>query len=270
MDMSRTSGDPVTPPSVMRGRVAAFTLILAVLGAVLMAPSPARADGPTTFSNTGSIDIPASGSSGQAGPAGPYPASITVSGMTGLVTSVQVVFGGLTHSVLNDVDALVVAPTGENLVVLSDAGDPSFSSANNATLTFDDAAAGAVPSGSVPTGTYLPTNEGAVDAFAAPAPAPSTATTLAGAFSGIDPNGTWQLFIGDDATGDLGVMAGGWSLIITTAAVTPPPTGSQTAGTPLPPTGTDSTAPVLMAGILLLAGAIVVVSARRRGRSVRN
>ncbi|CAN5420187.1 hypothetical protein BH10ACT7_BH10ACT7_29460 [soil metagenome] len=271
--MSHASRDLVAAPSVRYGRAAAITLILAVLGAVVMVPSPARADGPTTFSNTTSIDIPAVGSPSQTGPASPYPSSITVAGMAGVVTAVQVVFSGLTHSTLGDVDALVVAPSGESVVVLSDIGDPAtLAFANDATLTFDDAAAGSVPNGGVPTGTYRPTNGGAVDAFPAPAPAPapSAQTTLAGAFSGIDPNGAWQLFIVDDAAGDLGAMARGWSLIVTTEILAAPPNGSQPADAALPPTGTDAVGNALLAGILLLVGVTMVMVPRRRWTSRRD
>ena len=42
--------------------------------------------------------------------------------MTGAVTKVTVAFNGLTHGSLNDVDAMLVAPTGANLLVMSDAG----------------------------------------------------------------------------------------------------------------------------------------------------
>src|SRR5262249_44812641 len=152
-----------------------------------------------------SIAVPATGSANQIGPASPYPSGISVSGVAGTVSGVTLTLNGVTHSVLNDVDALLVAPSGANLVVLSDAG----ASATNATLTFSGPAATGVPAGSVVTGTYKPTNNGSGDTFAAPAPAPSTQTTLAGAFSGVSPNGTWQLYVVDDASGDLGQIAGG-------------------------------------------------------------
>lgn len=189
----------------------------ATVGVVLA--QSAVADGPTTFSNSSAIAIPAAGSPNQIGTASPYPSSVNVSGMTGAVTKVTVAFNGLTHSALNDVDAMVVAPTGANLLVLSDAGSDALTFASNATLTFDDAAAGTVPSGNVPSGTYRPTNvaAGTTDTLPAPAPTPSSQTTLAGAFTGINPNGAWQLFVVDDTSGDLGSMAGGWSLTITTA-----------------------------------------------------
>ena len=51
--------------------------------------------------------------------------------------------------------------------------------------------------------------------FPAPAPAASSQTSLGGAFTGINPNGVWKLFVVDDTTGDVGSMAGGWSLTIT-------------------------------------------------------
>ena len=101
-----------------------------------------------------------------------------------------------------------------NLVVLSDVGDPNqLVTITNQTLTFDDAAAGGVPAQvAVPSGTYRPTNAnpgGAADVFPVAAPAPSSQTTLAGAFTGLSTaNGTWSLYVVDDATGESGTMAG--------------------------------------------------------------
>ncbi len=226
--MAHSHPRAATPPLGSRGsragarRALSFAVsIVLALGWLLVHPLSALADGPTTFSNTASIAIPATGSANQIGPASPYPSSITVNGMTGLVTKATVTFHNLTHGILNDVDAMVVAPSGENLVVLSDASAANtFTFANNATLTFDDAADSAIPdSGNVPSGSYRPTNNspgGQSDSFPAPAPSPSSDTTLAGAFTGINPNGQWRLFAVDDTTGDLGTMAGGWSLSITT------------------------------------------------------
>ncbi|TDN93246.1 Ig-like domain-containing protein [Microbacterium sp. BK668] len=240
--------------------LAASVAVALVLIGIVVTPSAAQAAGPTTFSNTASIAIPAAGSADQIGTASPYPSDIVVSGMPGSVTKVQVVFNGLTHASLNDVDAMVVAPSGQSLVVLSDVADPesTIAFASNATLTFDDTAAGAVPTGNVPTGTYRPTNNGGGDAFPAPAPVPSAQTTLAGAFTGINPNGTWRLFLVDDATGDLGTMAGGWSLVITTEeAAVPTVTTVTTSGSPSA-TGTPVTftATVTAAGSPVTAGTV--------------
>lgn len=219
-----------------RALAASLAALLTAAAGLVFAPSAAQADGPATFSNPAAIAIPAVGSPDQTGTASPYPSNITVSGMAGAVTKVQVVFNNLTHGALNDVDALVVAPSGQNLVVLSDIGDPAgLAFTTDATLTFDDAAASGVPSGNVPSGTYRPTNtdSGIAESFPAPAPAPSGQTTLAGAFTGIDPNGVWRLFIVDDNTGDTGSMAGGWSLVITTeTAAVATTTTVTTSGSP--------------------------------------
>ena len=234
----------------VRPAVAGVTALLLALAWYVLGAPPASADGPTTFSNTASIAIPKTGSANQKGPADPYPSSIDVSGMTGSVTKVTVTYHDLTHSILNDIDSMVVAPTGENLEVMSDAsGDNTFTFATNATLTFDDAAAATIPSsGNVPSGTYRPINNspgGEVDSFPPPAPTPSTNTTLAQAFTGIDPNGTWKLWAVDDTSGDVGTMAGGWSLSITTetAAVATTTTvtssdASSTTGDPVTFTAT--------------------------------
>ena len=221
-------------PLVRNATAVLVALLVGCIGFLVIDIRTAGADGPTTFSNTTTIAIPASGSANQIGPASPYPSNVVVSGMAGPITTVTVALNNLTHSTLNDVDVLLVAPTGQNLIVLSDIGDPStLATANNATLTFSDAAANTVPPGTVPTGTFRPTNNLAGDTFPAPAPAPSSQTTLAGAFTGINPNGTWALYVVDDATGDVGTMAGGWSLTITTSAAAAATTTSvTTSGTP--------------------------------------
>lgn len=103
----------------MFGRV--VTSLCLALGVPVVAATAAVADGPTTFGNTAAMDIPAAGSPNQIGDASPYPSPITVSGMTGTVSNITVTFNNLTHSIANDIDALLVSPTGENLMVMSDA-----------------------------------------------------------------------------------------------------------------------------------------------------
>lgn len=64
-------------------------------------------------------------------------------------------------------------------------------------------------------GTYEPTAYGVRPNMPAPAPVPN-ATTLS-AFNGTDPNGTWKLFVYDDAIGPgpvLGKIAGSRCLTI--------------------------------------------------------
>ncbi len=227
--------------SRVRRTAVLLSLLLVCLAWPAGLPS-ASADGPTTFSQTAALAIPATGSPNQIGPADPYPSNNVVSGMTGVVSGVTVAFNNLTHGTVNDIDALLVAPSGDNLVVLSDVGDPNtLASASNATLTFADSAAASVPTGNIPSGSYKPTNNGSGDTFPSPAPAPSSDTTLGGAFTGINPNGTWQLYVVDDTTGDIGSMAGGWSLTITTEANAAPTTTTVTTSATPSTTGSPVT-----------------------------
>jgi hypothetical protein len=102
---------------------------------------------------------------------------------------------------------------------LSDAGGTT--DVVNQTLTFDDAAAATVPdAGPMVTGTVRPSNFGTGDTFpdfTAPYPNAAAAgtATLASVFNGTEGNGTWSLYIIDDATTSAGSIAGGWSIDIT-------------------------------------------------------
>jgi subtilisin-like proprotein convertase family protein len=179
----------------------------------------------TTFSNNTSIVIPATGSGAATGaPSNPYPANITVSGLTNAVTKVTVTLKGMSHTFPDDVDVLLVGPTGRSLIILSDAGNTD--DWVNATLTLDDDATNALSDSSGNgTGTYRPGNFGTVqDPFPAPAPAgpylspaPGGTDTFASAFNGQNPNGVWSLYVVDDAATDTGQFAGGWDLTITTS-----------------------------------------------------
>jgi subtilisin-like proprotein convertase family protein len=201
----------------LRARASALVMFMfiAALGGLAATVAPA---GAATFSNSTAITMPDPDCT-DPDVASPYPSNISVSGLTGTITDVNVTLTGVTHPFQGDIELLLVGPTGANLVVLSDAGTGSLS---NATVTFDDAAASAPPQNSAwGPGTYKPVNYlelSGPDAFPAPAPAASANTTLAGAFNGTAPNGSWSLYVIDDACPDGGSIAGGWSLDITTAS----------------------------------------------------
>jgi subtilisin-like proprotein convertase family protein len=164
---------------------------------------------PNIFRNSTPITIPDSGA------ASPYPSDITVSGVSGSVTKVTVSINGLSHTFPDDIDILLVGPGGD-AIIMSDAGN-GFN-VNNVTLTFDDAAAASLPDeAQIVRGIYQPTNYEGTDPFPAPAPAPSGNSALS-VFNGTNPNGTWSLYVVDDASGDVGQIAGGWTLRITTDA----------------------------------------------------
>lgn len=167
-----------------------------------------------TFTNLASIAMP--GSVFTSGPASPYPSTIVVSGATGLATDVNLTLSGLTHAFPDDIDILLVGPTGQTLLVMSDVGGGADVGA--ITLLFDDEASGSLPNSTqISGGTFLPTNFGAAaDAFPAPAPAGPYGSALS-VFDGLDPNGTWQLFVDDDSSGHIGTIANGFSLTISSA-----------------------------------------------------
>jgi subtilisin-like proprotein convertase family protein len=154
--------------------------------------------------NTTVINIPGSGMSSL------YPSKITVAGLPTNPTKITVTLTGISHTYPDDLDILLVGPGGQKVMLMSDSGGSS--DINNVTLTFDDAAASKLAdSTAIISGTFKPTDFATGDNFPAPAPAGPYGTTLS-AFNGLDPNGTWSLYVFDDAASDSGSIAGGWSL----------------------------------------------------------
>lgn len=151
------------------------------------------------------------------GLANPYPSTITVAGVSSAIFRVRVSLLNLSHSFADDLDVLLVGPDGRATLLMSDAGGES--ALNGVSLTFDDGAAGGLADGflSLAAGspaTVRPANFGVEqDFFAAPAPAGGYATNLS-IFNGSDPNGSWSLYVMDDAEKDSGTVAGGWRLTI--------------------------------------------------------
>ena len=175
-----------------------------------------------TYCNTGAIAIPATGNIGNGGP---YPSNIFVTGAATNLANVTVALKSVSHTVQDDIEMLLVSPGGQNLTIVSDAGN-GVAGVSNLNINLDDAAASTLPTGvswgSNTTITVKPTNvvEAGADTFPAPAPAPSAATTLA-TFNGTNGNGTWRLYVVDDGAPDVGSVAGGWCLSLTAAMPTP-------------------------------------------------
>ncbi len=180
------------------------------------------ADSVSTFQNSASITIPGTGTGATTGaPSAPYPSNITVVGLTGTVSKVTVRLVNMNHTFPGDVDILLVGPQGDKFILFSDAGGTN--DLVNNTITLDDTAAVLLPTGIIGTGTFRPANYTAGDTFPAPAPAApyqnaatAGSATFASLFNGKNPNGTWSLYVVDDASGDVGNISGGWQLTITT------------------------------------------------------
>ncbi|HEY1173418.1 MAG TPA: Calx-beta domain-containing protein [Verrucomicrobiae bacterium] len=154
----------------------------------------------------GAVTIPA------VGQAETYPTTVNIAGLQGRVSKVTVQLAGITHGFPDDLDILLVAPNGKGVVLMSDAG--AGLDLVNVNLTITDSATASLPdSAKINSGVYKPTNHGGSDTFPL-APSGPYGTNLA-SFTGIVPNGDWQLYIVDDGAGDGGSITG-WSLIIET------------------------------------------------------
>jgi len=207
---------------------------LIALVPIFASPTATSTCPPVAFSSGTTITIPDSGN------AIPYPSSINVAGLVGTITKVTVTINGLSHTYPDDLDFLLVGPGGQNAKIWSDAGGSLDVVGVNVVL--DTAAASQLPdSAQITSGSWRPADyEPSTDVFPAPAPVPSGNVVLS-VFNGLNPNGTWSLYLVDDAAADMGSISGGWTLTITTDGPcgTPTPTctpGPWSTATPYPTT----------------------------------
>jgi subtilisin-like proprotein convertase family protein len=234
-----------------RGTFLNLALVVAVV-AVLLTPfvgPPGTVHAATrTWENTRPIAISDLSSQFQSiTTATPYPSTIDVSGVRGTITHVTATINGFSHTYVEDVDILLVAPfqpasDKQGVRLMSDVGGQNV--ANGVTLTFDDAASLEVPENppdNTPfrSGTYRPTrgssagvnnlSYGNLAPRSFPDPAPPGAYSLhLSDLNGFSPNGTWSLYVINDTGGDHGSISGGWSLTITTTAA---PTAADDSAT---------------------------------------
>ncbi len=181
-----------------------------------------------TFANATPIDL------AHEGAADPYPSAIIVSGLTGLVNTVTVTLSNANHTYPDDLDVLLVGPGGRKVLLMSDAGGNG--ALLGTTFTFDAAATPLPDDAGIVSARYAPADYEPGDAFASPAPAGPYDTAL-GVFGGMDPNGEWLLYVMDDAGGDVGNIAGGWLLTLTTVQPVNQVADLELAGTAAPLSG---------------------------------
>lgn len=164
-----------------------------------------------------------------------YPSSIVVVGGPTQIAGLRVTLNNFFHEFPDNIDVLLVGPGGQAFVLMGDAGGAiAIDPANAVTLALQDFQPQVLPnSGPLATGTFEPTTwETPVTNFPTPAPAGPYAepgstvggtTTLFSTFGLTNANGTWNLYVRDDA-GTLsaltGCFNGGWRLefLTTTAA----------------------------------------------------
>jgi Ca2+-binding RTX toxin-like protein len=174
------------------------TLLVAAFSSLCFAATA----GATLFFNATPINVPTTFSA-----AAPYPSSIAVSGVVGPLLNVRVTLVSVTDPAAAEIDALVVAPNGQNVLLMSDVcGDADVS---DATLTFDDSAANAI-GGVCTTGSYRPFDASDTSNFPSTAPAGPYGAALGPLGSGF--NGTWKLFVRNNGSSNQAGTIGGWSL----------------------------------------------------------
>lgn len=152
------------------------------------------------ISNTTEIVIPATGTEGISAP---YPLSVVVSGFQGTVGRIAVRLNNLTHSYPNDLMFLLVGPAGQKVMLMANLG--GYVPVEGVHLQFEDGAPPVTVSTLVG-GTYSPTNN-SIWAPAPPAPPRPYSTSLS-SFVGLSPNGTWSLYVYDQAGNDVGRLSG--------------------------------------------------------------
>jgi large repetitive protein len=196
----------------------AVATLLALLWSTLSAEAASHRD-TKTFSNGNIIRVPANQiSGGTFGKADPYPSTIKVSGFKS-VTDVNVTIRFANHSHPDDLDVLLVGPTGRTAILWSDAGGTN--AITGTTLTLDEEAQVFLPdSGQISAQRYKTSNYQVGEDNWPDAPQES-GNRLLSTFDGTNPTGEWKLYVFDDTqqpdTGDRngsGTFANGWSLRI--------------------------------------------------------
>jgi hypothetical protein len=168
--------------------------------------------GDDTVGNTGSIanwtldidsaEVVDSAAGAGLGPGDPFPLVKPVSGLSGVVSDVNVVLDGFTHHFPADARVLVQSPSGRTALVLGAAC--STTPIADATIVLDDEAAATPPYlSSCTSGTYTPVNYTGDTPLPAPAPGPPYVSALS-TFDGDEPNGDWKVFASDATLNDRG------------------------------------------------------------------
>jgi hypothetical protein len=154
------------------------------------------------------VTVPAGAPGTTSGPADPYPLYLGVTGAAGIPTRAQIRLLGLSHTFPDDLDMLLVTPFGRPLWLMSDAGGSG--DVSNLDITFDASAAPLVPdSGPLGAGPYHPADYETGDELPSPAPHGPYPT---GPLPVTPANGSWELYVNDDAGADVGEIAGGFCL----------------------------------------------------------
>lgn len=149
----------------------------------------------------------------------PFPSEILASVGSRKLLKVRVTLHNLSHPWSEDLDVLLIGPTGKYVTLMSDAGGGN--SLDNVTLTFDDSSPQLPKDAKIVSGVYRPLNftppgQSAADSYPSPGPGNLTdSAPLLGSFNGLLASGIWKLYVVDDAANHDGLQMDGWSLALT-------------------------------------------------------
>jgi len=226
---------------IRTGRCVPLLSALLLVAAALGILDPSYAATSTTFSNPAAIQ-------GQAAqrytenatpinlaptgtPVGSvYPSTIHVSGMPGSVADLSLDLL-VDHTAPDDLDILLVSPSGRTVVLMSDAGGyDDFTGALHFTTS---GGTSSLPDTTTFSSTWYQAtnwtgNDVGGDVWPAPAPAVLNPNASLTSLRGDTPNGDWKLFVHDDQDQDGGQVAT-WAVSVVTDAV-PTPTTTYPSG----------------------------------------
>jgi uncharacterized repeat protein (TIGR01451 family) len=143
-----------------------------------------------TFFSEGLISVPSGN------PASPYPATLAVTGVPANWQRLVVTLSNLTSDYMEDLDILLESPSGQRVMLMSDALGPTPAIL---TLVLDDLAADFLPLEYVAglSNVFKPADHDPTDTLPAPAPIRPYGTNLAH-FQGAGADGTWKLYVASD------------------------------------------------------------------------
>lgn len=238
--------------------MALLVLRIALAALVALAVGSAAAAQATTMTFANPQGLGPSNGAGTFGPANPYPSSISVAGVPGTVTDVNVTILGMSAN--GDTDMVLRGPNGQAVMLMSDACVQGTSQTGN--WIFDDSAPGFVSrpgpcSPSFPTqssfrpSNYVPQPGAPMDNSTEPddlstatgGPPPPYVNALS-FLAGGSPNGSWDLFVLDDNSACCVGFSinSGWALTLEVEPPAPsePPRPAPPSEPPPPTAGTPS------------------------------
>ncbi len=204
----------------------------------------------------------------------PYPSTLSVAGVAGRITDLNVSLLDIGSTFPGDLDVLLVGPQGQRATLMSDtSGEHDVTGVD---LVFDDSVTQGLPERAVlSSGRFHPTDffVAVEDTYPGLTSGPGGLASLA-VFNGTDPNGVWSLYAVDDSPNDFNEILGGWSLDIEVddgvapappAVIVPPPPVSHDT---TPPTAKKLTPRRNAVGVTATAKVTVVASEQLAPASV--